>query len=283
MSKSTLEKISAPFKMYNDKNDYISEFNIRFNKGQNSFEKLIDFIDYYKDRRINIEFTGDFPMGVISGINKISDNVYVRLTQDNFLAYQELRGNNYKFFFDQDYKVYNYASLECFIDMGVSDVYPTDDLLYNIQETKDYCRSKNVNMRLVLNRIPSTIFNRGNTYKSQLYRPQDMDFLDQYFDMFEFDCGDPYDWAKFDVLYRNWFERKGWNGSLEEINDDLRLHYPILSIPSDITFIKSKCGRRCNKREISFCDKCNQYVEIGKNLEDRQIFIPKNIRRNKKY
>lgn len=283
MSKSTLEKISAPFKMYNDKNDYISEFNIRFNKGQNSFEKLIDFIDYYKDRRINIEFTGDFPMGVVSGINKISDNVYVRLTQDNFLAYQELKENNYKFFFDQDYKVYNYASLECFIDMGVSDIYPTDDLLYNIQETKDYCKSKNVNMRLVLNRIPSTIFNRGNTYKSQLYCPQDMDFLDQYFNMFEFDCGDPYDWAKFDVLYRNWFERKGWNGSLEEINDDLRLHYPILSIPSDITFIKSKCGRRCNKREISFCDKCNQYVEIGKSLEDRQIFIPKNIRRNKKY
>lgn len=272
-------KLAAPFKIHNRRNDFIQEFNVYYNEERNSFEKFLEFIELYKDKRINVEFSGNFPMGVVTSINKISDNVYVRLKTEQFVVIDELKINQCKFYFGPDNPVYNYASLESFINLGVTDVYPADDLLYNIQETKNYCQGKNIGMRLVLNKIPSTTIDRGNTYKSQIYSPQNIDVLDKYFDAYEFDCGKRYDWAKFDVLYRAWFERQGWNGDLSEINDDLNLPYPILSVMPEIVAIKMECGRRCNRREIPTCRKCEQYLEIGMAMAEQSVYLKSNRRR----
>ena len=269
-------KLSAPFKLHNPRNKTIQEFNVKFDKNKNSFEKFLDFIDAYPDKRINVTFFGEFPMGVVSSINKISDNVYVRLTADNFMAYKEMSEKGCKFFFDAQYSAYNITMLDNLIQMGVSDVYPADDLLYNLQEVKDYCAAKGVGLRLVLNRIPSTAWNSGGDYKSPIFRPQDLNLLEKYFDAFEFDCGDPYDWAKFDVLCRAWFERGTWNGDLIEINDDLELSYPNMSVPASLTAYKIKCERRCNKRAGNQCDKCNQFVEIGNSMAEKGLLLKEN-------
>ena len=104
----TTTKLSAPFKLHNPRNKTIQEFNVKFDKNKNSFEKFLDFIEAYPDKRINVTFSGEFPMGVVSSINKISDNVYVRLTADNFMAYKEMSEKGYKFFFDAQYSAKYY-------------------------------------------------------------------------------------------------------------------------------------------------------------------------------
>ena len=275
-------KLSIPFILNGKMNDKVSEFNVHFNKEKNSFEKFLQFIDMYKDKRINVTFYGDFPMGVATSIDKVSDNTYVRLTNENFYMSKELQEKGIKFFFDSSFPAYNLSSLDSLINAGATDIYPTDDLLYNLEETYQYCKDNNVGMRLVLNTIPSTVMDRGEIYKSQIYRPQDREFLDQYFDAYEFACGRPYDWAKFDVLYRAWFVREGWNGDLSEINDDLELPFPNLGVMLDLTKDKAKCGRRCNKRSSSKCDKCNEYVSIGISLADKGAYLRENKRRESK-
>ena len=180
-----------------------------------------------------------------------------------------------KFFFDASVPAFNKTHLDDMMQMGVTDVYIADDLLYNIQETKDICNKAGIGMRLVCNRIPATTLDRGLDYKSPLFAPQNRPLLDKYFDCYEFDCGQPYDWAKFDVLYRAWFEREGWNGDLAEINDDLRVSYPLLAIPQSHMEYKLSCKRRC-ARPHNVCDRCRQYVYTGMTLVDMGAYIKSN-------
>ena len=264
-----------PFKLHNSRQDAVAEFDVNFNKEKNSFDKFLEFIDLYKDRRININFKGDFPMSIASSVQKVSDNTYIKLAPEQVPYLGELQENDFRFFFSPQTPAHNLASLQSLINLGVTDVYPVDDLLYNIKETKAICDEANIGMRLVCNRIPATTLDRGLDYKSQLLAPQNRPLLDDYFTCYEFDCGHPYDWAKFDVLYRAWFEREGWNGDLAEINDDLRVSYPLLAMPQTLAQYKLSCKRRC-ARPRNECDRCQQYLKTGMHLVDMGAYIKSN-------
>ena len=272
---STKTPLSMPFKLHDSRQDAVAEFDINFNKEKNSFDKFLEFTILYKDRRININFKGDFPMSIATSIQKVSDNTYIKLSPEQIPQLSELRENGLRFFFGPAMPAHSLTSLESLINLGVTDVYVADDLLYNIQETKDICNKAGIGMRLVCNRIPATTLDRGLDYKSPLFAPQNRPLLDKYFNCYEFDCGNPYDWAKFDVLYRAWFEREGWNGDLAEINDDLRLSYPLLAIPQSHMEYKLSCKRRC-ARPNNPCDRCRQYVDTGMTLVDMGAYIKSN-------
>lgn len=122
-------------------------------------------------------------------------------------------------------KVPTYSCLESFINLGVSDVYIADDLCYNLKNVHDICQENNVQMRLILNQVPSMTLDRGINPKAPIFMPKDMDTINPYFDVFEFECGLPYDWAKFDVLYRAWFVNKYWHGQMSEINEDVDMDF----------------------------------------------------------
>lgn len=267
--------LAIPFKLNHELNSVVQEFNIRFDKNKNSLEKLIDFVQEYPDKRINISFPAGVHVQTLSTLNKIHDNIFVRLTENDLQCISELKEKECRFFFDVSLSVTNYTNLDAYIKIGVSDIYIADDLCYQLKDVSRYCHSHNVKIRLVLNRIPATSFDKGINYCSPIYRPQDIDLLNLYFDTFEFECGDPYDWAKFDVLYRAWFERKNWNGELSEINDDLEMLFPNNSIVPDFTNYKINCGRRCCQRITSPCRKCQQFIEIAMALKENSIHIKK--------
>lgn len=278
MNNSLLDKtpVSMPFKLKNPRNDRVAEFDVFFNKDRNNFDKFLEFIDLYSDRRININFRGEqFPTNIALSIQKVSDNTYIKLAPEQIPVLPELQENNCRYFLSSATPAYNFISLESLIDLGVSDIYPADDLVYNLRDTKILCDYAGIGMRLVCNRIPSTALNRGTDYKSPLFAPQNRALLDEYFSCYEFDCGNPYDWAKFDVLYRAWFEREGWNGDLMEINDDLRLSFPLLAVPQSLTSYKLSCKHHCS-RPKNRCDRCKQYVDIGMNLVDMGAYIKSN-------
>jgi hypothetical protein len=252
-------------------NDEAKEFNILFYKSKNKLEKLIDFVEAYPETRINIKFPEGLHMSTLIAISKITDNVYVRLKASDINNVKELKENGIKFFFDSDCPAYNYATLDCFIKLGVTDVYLADDLCYNLSDVETYIHDKDVQMRLVLNRVPSTTIDRGFNPCSPIYMPKDFEKLNQYFDVFEFDCGEPYDWAKFDVLYRAWFEKQRWHGQMSEINKDVTRDFHCDAIYPDYTEFKFNCERRCNKRVTNHCRKCEQWLEIGSSLQEKNI------------
>lgn len=264
-------KLAIPFQLNGELNDEIKEFNILFYKSRNSIEDLIDFVQEYDNTRINLEFPEGIHMPTVKSINKVSDKIYIRVAPTDITKAAELKENSYKFFFNQDMKVPTYSCLESFINLGVSDVYIADDLCYNLKNVHDICQENNVQMRLILNQVPSMTLDRGINPKAPIFMPKDMDTINPYFDVFEFECGLPYDWAKFDVLYRAWFINKYWHGQMSEINEDVDMDFHCDAIHPSFTASKINCERRCCKRLSNHCNKCEDFLSLGEVLKKKQI------------
>lgn len=269
--------IAIPYKYNNDKyNEIAKEFNILFIKSRNRLEDLLVFVKEYKDTRINITFTQGVDIPVLTSARAVNENVYVQIQASDMMIIPKLQENNIPFFFNMENSVTNYTNLDCFIHMGVSDIYIADDLCYNLKQVSEYCHAHNVNIRMSLNHIPSTALDRGVNPRSPFFRPQDIDELSNYIDVFEFDCGEDFSWGKFNVLYRNWFQKKNWHGQLKDINDDVYFDFSNESLYPDLSSFKMQCERRCNKRASSPCRKCEQWVSVADTLTEKGLRFQEN-------
>lgn len=268
--------LAIPFHMNHELNDAVAEFNILYNRQENNFETLMEFVQEYPNTRINIEFVGDVSASSVVTLRRLNSEVYVRLVEgnNNFQYIKELKEKDCPFFFDVPFCAENYCELDALIALGVSDIYVSGDLCYNLPEVSKYCHSNGVKLRTVLNRIPNTAFDKGSNPRSMIFRPQDRRVLEHYIDTFEFDCGGYiYDWSEFDVLYRAWFVREHWHGDLAEINKDLTIEYPNDTVFPHFTEYKISCERRCNKRISNRCSKCEQFLEIAETLRDKGVAL----------
>lgn len=269
--------VAIPFKNNFKLNDEAQEFNIKFDPKKNDFNKLIEFVQEYENKRINIEFPAEVDIPTMRALTKVANNVYVRLFPQDFKYIAELRKNDCRFFPDSMAAATNYTTLESFLSLGVSDVYIADDLCYNIEKVYKICQNNNAGIRLVANRIPLTSFNKGEDRKAPIYRPQDYYFLKLYISTFEFDCVDTIthavNWNKLEVLYRVWFQEQKWNGDLREINSDLKFYFPNASVIPDFNDYKMDCGRRCSADVKNSCRKCEQFIDIGCLLDSKNIRI----------
>lgn len=262
--------IAIPFKRYHDLEGKIAEYNIEFRVNDSELQKLIDFISLPAVERVNIHFTnGAIPIQIIQTANKVKDCVYVRLSEEQWASIPKLKEEGIRYFMDVTAPVCSFSELEFFIGLGVTDVYIADDLVYNMADVENYCHKNDVKIRTILNRIPLTPFDKGRNVKSLIYRPQDTIPLMEYIDTFEFDCGDPYDWHIFNVLFKAYFVNGYWHGDLMELNPDIQLEqgFPNDSIVPEYTGYKVNCDRKCNKH--SPCRKCEQFYDIGIYIRDK--------------
>lgn len=269
ISLPTVYKIAAPFEYNGDFNDKVMEFNILFYKSRNKLEDLIEFVQEYEDKTINIMFPEGVHVPTMKSIYKVSKKVRVRLKAEDSFKVQELKENNIPFFFDSTMPIYNKSALDAYIKLGVCAVYVADDLCYDMEDVSKICKLHSVQLRIVLNHIPSTVFDKGINPHSPIYMPKDFHMLDEYYDIFEFDCGEPYDWAKFDVLFRAWFINHKWSGEMFEINEDVEQHFNCNFIYPDFTKFKLNCGLRCVTRNV--CHKCEQFLSIGDTLKAKEV------------
>lgn len=270
---NTVFPIAIPFKRFDNLEGKIKEYNIKFRTDDSSLDDLIDFISLDYINRVNIQFSDKINIKVVNTVNKIKNCVYVRVLPEQWPQISELQENEVKFFLDSSMPVSSYSQLAEAMDMGVSDIYIADDLTYNLKDVRYICESNCVQLRTILNRIPMTTLNKGKDVKSTIYRPQDIDYIEQYYDVFEFDCGDPYNWNVFDVLFKAFFINKNWYGNLAEINPDIQFHFPNEQVLNYYTYYKTNCERVCDKRKSNPCKKCEQFMNIGKILREKGIAL----------
>lgn len=266
--------IAVPFQRFDSLEGAIKEYNIEFRTDDSRLDDLIDFISLPFVYRVNIHFDSKVPVHIIEIANKVKDCVYVRLSPDQWFEAKGLKENDVRFFFDSSMPVSNICQLTEFIKMGVSDVYIADDLVYMLPRVGKYCSQENVNVRMVLNRIPLTTFDKGDDPRSLMCRPQDTYHLLDYIDTFEFDCYDEnnnYQWNVFDVLFKAFFVNQYWHGDLSELNPDIHLPhgFPNDSITPEYTGYKVDCGRRCGLG--SSCRKCQQFYDIGIEFKNKEV------------
>ena len=267
-------KVAAPYSTNKERQNLIDEYNISFNLQKHKTEYLIDWLRKpdIKEKRINIKViseNGDsIPLTELLLINDLKSNIYLRLqTNQGYLAklYKE---NQIKFFFDYDFNINNFCRLQDAINQGVSDVYIMEDLCYRLPQVKMLCKEHSVQIRLLANMIPSFTLGRNIDVTSTFYTPENMDALESYYDIIEFELFNS--WNRFDALYKIWFVKKEWKDNLKFINFELDFDIPGESFPRELCEFKMKCGHRCVERQ-SACRKCQQYVEIAQTMNDKNI------------
>ena len=269
-------KFSAPYQMeFNCPIDYnnIDEFNVKFTQ-YSSFNDFEKFVNMYPNHQINVEFAEEnYKVDNIINLCHKYNNIYIRLHSWELKYLFKYQEENINYFFDRTMPVYNYSLLEWVLTQQPKGIYIADDLTYNLPNVYEQCSEKNIELRIVLNKIPTTNLLTSTCPSVQIYRPQDYDFLSRYYSVGEFDCGEEYDWVKAEVLYKKWFIEHKWDSDLEFMNQDLKLPYPTLSIPPELTRLRSVCQHRCTLRAGNLCSKCHRLLLMGyKNADNNLIY-----------
>ena len=288
-------KLATPFQLHCPYEDVIDEWNINYdpykytktdklnqaaNKKEESqmlFDKLISFIEAYPNKRINIAIRdSDIPINHLVTLNKLHSNLYIRLNLYQFPQAEKLKEKEIKFFFDNTVPVSTFILLDELIRLGVSDVYIADDLCYNLDKVAIRCKRDNVQVRLILNRIPATTPTAYSDVRAPIFTPRHFETLDQYIDVAEFDCfysdeSDAYNWNIFNVLYKAWFKKHDWYNDLREINKDLEIFYPVRQEMPAFIDRKIECERRCVYKNT--CRKCDTVMELARDLYDDGVYV----------
>lgn len=269
-------ELSIPFRLQNEEYDEIAaEFNILFRENRNSLEKLLEFLEKYPDKRINIEMD-KIDVSLLKLANRAHDNIAVRMTDmAHYQSIDELREAGIQFFFD--FKLNpcrGMCDLDSFASLGVSDVYFADDLMYNLREAKKAADSHGIKTRIVMNHVPYTLPDRNP--KVPWFSPDCVDLISPYFDIVEFDFkNSPNGWHNFGVYYRAWITKKRWHGDLSELYKDLNVFIPNDSLFSEeLIRYKIHCGRHCANKD-TVCRRCEQYVELALELDEKSIGLNK--------
>ena len=267
-------KFAAPYQMdFNCPVDYndIDEFNIVFTE-HSSFDELEKFIEMYPNHQINIEFAKEnYDVDKIISLCTTYNSIYVCIHSWEIEYIQQYEEADINYIFDKTMPIYNYGLLEWALARKTKGIYIADDLTYNLPQVYEQCEAQDIKLRIVLNKVPATNMAVLFCPSVQVYRPQDYNFLSQYYDVGEFDCGEKYDWTKAEVLYRRWFITHDWDDDLEFMNPDLVLPYPTKSIPPELTRLRSQCQHRCTMRAENICSKCRRLLLMGYRNADNDI------------
>lgn len=269
-------KVAAPFTTNKKWRDIPDEYNLVYTK-TSKIERLEEFCKFDLEKRINVCFQDvNIPIHDLVKLAQEYSNLYIRVLPSQIKEAMLLKQEGVKFFFDVSMPCYSNGILDFLIQTGVTDIYIYDALWYTLPQVSKKCKENNVNIRLILNRIPSLRPDAGRDYCAPIFSPKDMDYLNQYVDTGEFDCyigdkNEAYNWHKFNVYYKAWFINKTWFGYLDEINIELKLPIPVLSLPNNFIKRRSECGRRCtfNNR----CTHCKDYINLANKLHSIGIYF----------
>ncbi len=260
-------QFACPYKnKYEDDIDP-DEYNIVMK--HDDYDRLNAFLtDVPREKKINVKFAGESIMNIdkLKIAATINPNLRVRVGTWELYNLPELRANEIPFIFDSSFCINSYLLLDWAIKQGAEGLYIYDDLHYNLPNIDAICKKNKVELRIVLNRIPtSTPFVYKNK-RAPIYRPQDMWILKQFFSVGEFDCKNEdisYDWEINKQQYKSWFIEQYWRGDLKFINRDVS--FPIMSpcVPPELADYRSSCGLACRARAMSSCHKCERLYEFS--------------------
>ena len=262
-------KIALPWDFQEKHQNRADEFNITFVNKPNNFDNLMEFLSTHLDDRFNIiidtsEYSFDYAKLKI--LNAIHHNLYFIIPPKEEI-YSKLKEYNIKFYFDASFAATNFRSLEQLAKIGVSSVYIADDLCYNLKKVRIACDKYGLELRWILNTIPSFSLNRTTDVRAPIMLPECINELNKYVDVFEFI--ENKSWVKIDTLYKIWFIKKEWRENLRFIYPELDIDIWNQSMVPNFNIYKMNCGYKCGYGSV--CKKCNQFKEIADDLHKKHI------------
>lgn len=249
----------------------IDEFNIDYK--ENKSKKLLQFLDIYaQTQRVNIRVGRQVSkndvelLDEIYKMGKYNIAILFEVAYPEQIPMQMFKTLSIPFFFGT--AVNNWDRLNELIELGVSDIYITGDLCFDLVKLAQYV-PENIHLRCFVN-LCQAEWDNSDGLKAFFIRPEDIDLYGGYIDVFEFFNSV----EEQNVLYEVYFHDKEWNGNLREIIKGLKKDmnsYYILGDQFGRTRIS--CQRKCIKG--GSCKMCDRVIEFAESLEkspDYEVF-----------
>ena len=250
----------------------VDEYNINY---KNKLRQLISFLDEQKKlgNRINIRLPKQYTQEDIDILKSLyHDKGYTNIVVINptYDAYFVDKIKEAKVPFYLETPATNWDVLLGFLSLGVTDVFVSEQLAFDLENVTKITKEKNVRIRCYVNVCQSAWLN--DCVKSFYIRPENVEDYSKYVDVIEF-------WKtedKQDIYYKIYFIDKRWDGNLREIikgfNKDLNNYY----IVDEKEFAERRmvCQKKCLRNDKR-CQHCVIAQRLAKTLEenkDYQVF-----------
>ena len=209
--------------MREDHQNKADEYNITFINKPNNFDNLMEFLSSHLDDRFNItidtsEYSFDYAK--LKVLNAIHHKLYFIVPPKEEIC-SKLTEYDIKFYFNASSAATNFRSLEQLAKIGVSSVYIADDLCYDLKRVRAACDKYGLELRWILNAIPSFFSNKTMDVRAPIVLPECVDELAKYVDVGEFE--ENKSWARLGVLHKIWFIKKQWRENLRAIYPELEI------------------------------------------------------------
>ena len=263
--------LSHPKNKYLEQTDEISIV-LPADMAQLDLKKLIGSLLIYKEKKINIV--------VLDGGNWISNNgihtvqaikqKYPEL--DLHLSFPELDICNpelieaakfYNFPFFLRHHVTTWSALHMLIELGVSEIYITSSLCFELDKVADILHERNIKIRMFPN-IAQTEWPIGNNLKAAYVCPHDIKEYEPYVDVFEFIYNDK---EQEEALYHTYAIRGEWLDKMKFIIFGLESDIDSRFVIPHFAQKRISCGQKCLKGNP--CKMCERSEEMSITLDKK--------------
>ena len=240
----------------------VDEWIIDYNSKDNT---LLDFLEKYKDKRINIYINEDnINFKFLTELCEKYNNVYIKFNGDKYLEIVKQNKPNFKFFFD--IMVNNWDVLIGLFKMGVTDIYIVEDLAFELDKVHKIATEYGVQIRIYPN-IAQSRWSDSSQIKKFFIRPEDIDAYEEYINVVEFYNVD----KKIDIYYNIYKEKQKWFGQLNEIILDFNSNIDNRYIIPRFAEMRIKCDKNCLKG--GNCRRCEIIEKLSNNLEETKLVV----------
>lgn len=179
---------------------------------------------------------------------------------DSFDIMDACKALDIKFFYA--IPINSFYELKALVDLGCSDVKIDAPLTHMLDKVDKY----DITIRMCPNVAYYAHIPRDNGVIGSWVRPEDVDFYEQYIDVFEFeDC----DAKKERALYRVYAEQESWYGSLNDLITNLNYPGDSKLVHRDFPILRGYCGQRCVSG--SNCTACYRILDLAQPEKVRKI------------
>lgn len=196
---------------------------------------------------------------------RVHNNCIVRITAAHDEIREELNSAEIPYFYA------NYANtgdeVYGLIKKGASEVYITESLGFNIIKVGEYCKSKNVKVRVIPNIAQYKVgFKEVIPDFSKFFiRPEDTELYEPYVDVFELGGAEDRLSVTYEI-YRN----KQWMGDLSKLIVGFTEPFQNGGLIPHFGSERLKCGQRCMQEK---CNLCQQMKELSQKFKDNELII----------
>lgn len=266
-------KYCLPYNEYTYNNDLINgadEWAIDYNPNDKTF---FQFLELHKDKRINlrlydkIDITEPLGANFIKDLQKEYPNVYIQFTNYTKEVMEVIKGHEIKNYFFSLF-ANNIDIFYLLINNGVSDVFVTEALGFELDKLSKVAKEKNIQIRVFPN-MAQAIDEDIPDLKKFFIRPEDLQDYENFIDVCEFFYED----ARCLNYFHIYKEKQEWFGDLSEIISGLNIKLDSRYILPKFGELRSRCGKKCFKGEP--CHICDLIAESAQTLEEAGIGIEK--------